>query len=66
MIALPKLAAPAKRALTSKGVDSLDDLSLYTRREVESWHGVGPNAIHVLQNELTKYHLAFKEEKPST
>lgn len=66
MIALPKLAAPAKRALTSKGVDSLDALSLYTRREVESWHGVGPNAIHLLQKELTKHHLAFMEEEPST
>lgn len=66
MIALPKLAAPAKRALKSKGVNSLDDLSLYTRREVESWHGIGPNAIHVLQNELTKHHLTFKREEPST
>lgn len=38
MIALPTLAAPAKRALTSKGVESLDDLSLYTRRCELAWN----------------------------
>ncbi|MDE0563932.1 hypothetical protein [Exiguobacterium sp. B2(2022)] len=66
MIALPKLAAPAKRALMSKGVNSLDDLCSYTRREVKNFHGVGPNAMRVLQNELTKHHLTFKREEPST
>lgn len=66
MIALPTLAAPAKRALTSKGVESLDDLSLYTRREVARWHGIGPSALRVLEMELIRYDLAFKKEEPST
>ncbi|MFY7868065.1 MAG: hypothetical protein ACOVQN_01085 [Exiguobacterium sp.] len=66
MIALPKLAAPAKRALVAKEVESLHDLCLYTRREVASWHGIGPNALRVLELELLKHHLAFKEEEPST
>jgi|UPI00054F88EE hypothetical protein len=66
MIALPKLAAPAKRALVAKEVESLHDLCPYTRREVASWHGIGPNALRVLELELIKHHLAFKEEEPST
>ncbi|WP_214821490.1 MULTISPECIES: hypothetical protein [unclassified Exiguobacterium] len=66
MIALPKLAAPVRRALASKGIESLNRLCHYTRHEVENWHGIGPNAINILQMELTKHHLAFKEEKPST
>ena len=66
MIALPKLAAPAKRALVAKEVESLHDLCHYTRHEVASWHGIGPNALRVLELELIKHHLAFKEEEPST
>lgn len=66
MIALPKLAAPAKRALVAKEVESLHDLCPYTRREVASWHGIGSNALRVLELELIKHHLAFKEEEPST
>ncbi len=66
MIALPKLAAPAKRALVAKEVESLHDLCPYTRREVASWHGIGPNALFVLEAELLKHNLAFKMEEPST
>lgn len=66
MIALPKLAAPAKRALVAKEVESLHDLCPYTRREVASWHGIGPNALRVLELELVKHHLSFKAEEPST
>lgn len=65
MITLPKLAAPAKRALVAKEVESLHDLCPYTRHEVVSWHGIGPSALRVLELELIKHHLAFKEE-PST
>ncbi|MBG0918217.1 DNA-binding protein [Exiguobacterium sp. PBE] len=66
MIALPTLAAPAKRALVAKGIESLHELCPYTRREVASWHGIGPNALFVLEAELLKYNLAFKMEEPST
>ena len=66
MIALPKLAAPAKRALVAKGIESLHELCPYTRREVASWHGIGPNALFVLEAELLKHNLAFKMEEPST
>lgn len=66
MIALPKLAAPAKRALVAKEVESLHDLCPYTRREVASWHGIGPNTLFVLETELLKHNLAFKMEEPST
>lgn len=66
MITLPKLAAPAKRALVAKEVESLHELCPYTRREVASWHGIGPNALFVLEAELLKHNLAFKMEEPST
>lgn len=66
MIALPTLASPAQRALVAKGIESLHDVCLYTRHEVASWHGIGPSALRVLELELIKHHLAFKEEEPST
>ncbi|MCM3280023.1 hypothetical protein M3591_05665 [Exiguobacterium sp. MER 193] len=66
MIALPTLAAPAKRTLVAKGIESLHELCPYPRREVARWHGIGPNALFVLEAELLKHNLAFKMEEPST
>ena len=47
--ALPKLAAPALRALVAADIHCLEDLSSITERELASLHGMGPNAISKLK-----------------
>lgn len=61
MTPLPKLSAPALRALSSQGVKFLEDLSNFSEKEVLSWHGVGQNALDLLKVSLTNSGLTFKK-----
>ena len=45
---LPKLSAPAHRALAAAGVRKLQDLTRFSEKEVSQWHGIGPNALDQL------------------
>lgn len=57
---LPRIGAPATRALRSAGITSLERVA--ERREVElaALHGVGPFAIERLRDALAKAGLAFR------
>ncbi len=57
---LPKLAAPAQRALASAGVRRLMDLTKFREAEVKGWHGIGPNAMDQLRRALKEKGLAFR------
>jgi len=51
---LPKIGAPATRALALEGITSLDDVR---QRDVESLatlHGVGPRAVRILKEALAE------------
>jgi len=54
------LAAPAKRALTGAGIESLDGLAKRTEREVAALHGMGPNALRILREKLAAKGLGFR------
>lgn len=56
---LPKLAAPARRALAAAGVTRLSDLARFTEAEVKAWHGIGPNALTALRRALRAKGLSF-------
>lgn len=60
MLNLPKLAAPAQRALALIGVSDLKQLSKFTEAEVAQLHGMGPNAIGKLRDALKAHGLSFK------
>lgn len=64
MTALPKLAAPARRALQAAAIDTLEQLTGYTEAQLLSLHGMGPNAITQLKNALNKQGLTLLEAKP--
>ena len=64
MTPLPKLAAPARRALQAAAIDTLEQLTGYTEAQLQSLHGMGPNAIMQLKNALNKQGLALLEAKP--
>ena len=49
---LPRIGAPATRALAAVGVNTLDDLRGKDLGEIAALHGVGPRAITLLQEAL--------------
>lgn len=57
---LPKISAPAQRALASMGVQRLKDLTKFSEAEVKKWHGIGPNAMGQLRRAMEEQGLSFK------
>ena len=49
---LPKLAAPAQRALAGAGIQSLQDLTRFSEAEIKNLHGIGPNALKALHRAM--------------
>ena len=60
-IELPKISAPAQRALASAGITDLKQLSKLTEAEVAQLHGMGPNALGKLREALKANGLSFKQ-----
>ena len=58
---LPKIGAPARRALQNAGVTKLDQLTLITEAELLQLHGMGPNALGKLRAALAERGLSFRE-----
>ena len=59
---LSVLSAPARRALENKGIETAQDLSNYSKKEIMSLHGIGPSSIPKILAELKKYNLVFRED----
>ena len=62
---LPKLAAPAQRALQSAGITSLHQLTSVTEAELMQLHGMGKNALGSLRKALRANGLSFRTLKKS-
>ena len=60
---LPKLAAPAQRALSNAGIHSLAQLTKFSEADVKKLHGIGPNALEALRRALAEQGLAFAHPK---
>lgn len=60
---IPKTAAPALRALLSKGIRKMSDLGKFTEKEVANLHGMGPKAMGILKQEMRKRKITFKQQK---
>jgi hypothetical protein len=58
---LPKLSAPAHRALAGAGIKNLKQLTKFSETEIRRLHGIGPNAINELRRVLKEKGLSFKE-----
>jgi hypothetical protein len=57
---LPKLAAPARRALEGAGYTRLEQIAQAKESDVAKLHGMGPNAKNVLRNALKERGLSFR------
>jgi predicted flap endonuclease-1-like 5' DNA nuclease len=54
---LPKIGAPATRALASIGITCLEQVSNVTDEELLSLHGFGPRALRILRDTLEEQRL---------
>ncbi|SNS73271.1 DNA-binding protein [Actinomadura mexicana] len=57
---LPKLAAPARRALAAAGYSSLTQLAGAREDDIVALHGMGPNAMKTLRQALQEHGLSFR------
>ena len=57
---LPKLSAPAHRALASINVATLADVSQHAEKEIATLHGMGPTGIKSLREAMATKGLSFK------
>ncbi|KOP71013.1 RNA polymerase alpha subunit C-terminal domain-containing protein [Cytobacillus solani] len=58
---LSKLSSPARNALVHKGIDTLQELSNYTEKEILKLHGIGPASLPIMRRSLQEEGLSFKE-----
>ena len=58
---LPKLAAPAQRALAGAGIYSLQQLTKLSEVEIKQLHGIGPNALKQLHAAMQARGLSFRK-----
>ncbi len=61
---LPKLSAPALRALASVGIGSLSDLTTHSEVELSALHGMGATGIAQLRSALQASGLSFATSAP--
>jgi hypothetical protein len=58
---LPKVAAPARRALIGAGYRRLEDLTKVEESEVMHLHGMGPKAMQALRDALRERGWSFRD-----
>jgi len=63
MTDLPKIGAPAQRALDSAGIITLEQLTDVTEAELLQLHGMGPKAVRILREALSARGLSFRRGK---
>jgi hypothetical protein len=54
---LPKIGAPATRALNNAGYTSLRQLVGVPRAELAKLHGMGPKALRIIEDNLARQGL---------
>jgi hypothetical protein len=54
---LPKISAPATRALNAAGYTALRQLASTPRAELARLHGIGPKALGIIEAALEEHQL---------
>ncbi|MDH4421428.1 MULTISPECIES: RNA polymerase alpha subunit C-terminal domain-containing protein [Bacillus] len=57
---LSLLSAPARRALEHHGIHTVEELSIYSEKEILKLHGMGPASMPKLRKALEESGLSFK------
>lgn len=56
---LPKVGAPATRALNAAGYTALRELAGARRADLATLHGMGPKALGIIENALKEHGLGL-------
>ncbi len=62
-ILLKKLAKPAQRAIQDAGITRLEDFAKYHEREIRELHGIGRNAMSIINSIMKENRLSFKDQQ---
>ena len=54
------LSAPTRRALEHHGIHTVEELSIYSEKEILKLHGMGPASMPKLRKALEESGLSFK------
>ena len=57
---MPKIGAPATRALAGVGYTSLRQLAGVPRRQLEKLHDMGPKALGIVEAALVEHGLSLR------
>ncbi len=57
---LSKLSSPARNALIHEGINTLQQLSDFSEKEILKIHGIGPASLPTLKASLEEEGLSFK------
>ncbi len=60
---LPKIGKPARRALASIGVTTLESVANHSEAELLELHGFGPHAMLVLKDALAAHGLSLRVDE---
>jgi DNA repair protein RadC len=60
---LPKISAPATRALQNAGYTTLRQLAKAPRQELAQLHGMGPKALAIIEQALAEHGLQLSEPR---
>ncbi len=61
----PGISAPARRALASADIETLEQCTTRTESELLKLHGMGPKAMSIIRSALTGNGLSFAERTSS-
>lgn len=61
-ILMNKLAKPAQRALLTRNITTLEELSQYQQQDISQLHGIEKNALKTIISTLEEYNLTFSKE----
>ena len=61
-IPFEKLSAPAQRALKGAGYGALQQLAKVQEKQIAALHGIGPNALGKLKQELAAHGMSFADK----
>jgi len=64
--ALPKIGAPATRALASIGVTRLSQLASHRTHNLSALHGFGPRTITILREAMRDAGISFLDDAAAT
>jgi DNA-directed RNA polymerase alpha subunit len=60
---LPRLSAPARRALAAAGCSRLEQLTRVSEADLKKLHGIGRNALNQLSRALAAKGLSFADKR---